>query len=331
MKRRVIQKYNDFTLTLPLTTTGKSVGLLSSVGRQNNGDVYVINDAITVDIKTVGNGHNIELFVYFNIIDYPFLKDNVIISIDWGDGFIDKQSVGVNIGNNVLKFNKTYDEFFEPNLYKIKIHSEYEWGVIGVIKTYSIKKQDDVISVVNMDTSFLYNKQIKSTFYDKQILNDIQKLSLTDEGYVTQVEIIQIDGCDDPLCVKKYLIQNNITGVFKQDNDGFHLIKDGIYYIYNIKTNLVTQILDYDELGELGIKNDLVLQIENMSQKITYQEPHQFGIDYPIDIQSNVFVERDKLMPLESFYKLSEVDNMVELENNGNGYFKIKTLGDLKI
>lgn len=330
MYRRVLKKDTEINIIIPLTNTAKSVGLISSADTNENDDIYVINDAVSANIS--GD----TLTVYFNVGNYPFLKDDVIINIDWGDGFIDNYTENVRQNNFIFQYNKTY--LFDGEKI-IVLRVEFDWGSFSIVKKVIINNNvsgantncyDDIIMSLNRNVYFLVEVN------KPQVINDIAKLNLNNGVYTKDVVITTgVTDCNDVLCVRDHLIVNGLTGAYdRNDVDGdviYSVVIQGLPYYFNQTQNKLFLELDYSLLNSLGIYNDYDLQINNVKEQIQFQEPQFFGIDFPVDIQSQVFIERDKASPLETIYKLSEVNNILELERNGNGYFKINNISDLKI
>jgi len=330
MHRRVLKKDTELNIVIPLTNTAKSVGLMSSADVNENDDIYVINDAVSANIS--GD----TLTVYFNVGDYPFLKDDVVINIDWGDGFIDNYNESISQNNFIFQYNKTYLLGGEKT---IVLRVEFDWGSFSIVKKVMVNNDvsgdntncyDDIIMLTKRNVYFLVEVN------KPQVINDIAKLNLNNGVYSKDIVVTtDTTDCSDVLCVRDHLIVNELTGAYDSnvvDGDTIYsIVIQGLPHYFNQTQNKLFLELDYNLLNNLGIYNDYTLQINNVKQQIHFQEPQFFGIDFPVDIQSQVFIERDKASPLETIYKLSEVNNILELERNGNGYFKINNISDLKI
>jgi hypothetical protein len=61
----------------------------------------------------------------------------------------------------------------------------------------------------------------------------------------------------------------------------------------------------------------------NISLSALTKEEYLFGIISPPEVQNDVFIDRGITTVMDRHLKLSEIRNIKELENYGNGYYKL--------
>lgn len=117
--------------------------------------------------------------------------------------------------------------------------------------------------------------------------------------------------------------------VFDAVNDGITLGQAnqpyGLRYLeYTGQTRIVFNelvktsipITQFDYIGE-GWNNT------NTSLSMITKEEYLFGIIFPPEVQSDVFIDRGITPVTDKHLKMSEISNLGELQNYGNGYFKL--------
>lgn len=328
MQRKILKKTENINLTLLLTTTAKSVGLLSSANVDDTGDVYVASDLVSmVVIDDV-------LKIRFNVFDRPLVREQLSFEVRVNGIPQVPRTITPSYDNNL--FEEPLDNISNGQNHLI-VTFYFKTGEYTLYKKFNNTTNLDGQVTVSGDVNNTNSHSIIQSLTKKpQTLNNIKKLRFDGEKYHNDIEIIELASCGDPECVRDYLIENLLTGAYDfYDDDNNHriykIVIQGMPHTYNLNTNENRLVMDYSVFDNLGIYNDYILQISNVKEQIQFQEPQFFGIDFPVDIQSQVFIERDKASPLETIYKLSEVNNILELERNGNGYFKINNISDLKI
>lgn len=247
-------------------------------------DGNIISDEL-FNVRYATYTNNNIITLYFNI-DEKFKKDIIQIDIDWGNG-----TSSLNVGNN--NFSK---DFYVPS--------------------------DLLISVVVTTTfgKYFYYKQIKTGVLDEN--TNFENFSLTN-GLTSLESQNNMDGHDLNFIgmgksrlqeLRKYGTEE-FENVIYGETDGINWIRyelDGLTYE------------DYEDGITKITGNTGMFTMEQIINQMLTRNEHFLGfVDEPT-ITSDVFIDRGKQGVLEKNLRLCEIDNVGEIMNYGNGYFKIK-------
>ena len=315
--KRVIRKTGDgesYKLTLMLDQDFNNVGLYTPT----NGDIGQLDVLCNFVLKTNSTNNSVIIKDGVDPERYRFMK-GLTYSIDWGD-------------NNVSVFNAdgqphnyTYSDSGE---YVITMTITTPWGNHKEVKTINIPSVDEVTFNINVTTPELLG-------YDSEMV-----------AYVNNSGVIICDGVPSRLKeVVKY--GQSVITAYITDQEGMN----GVNGISQATGNVYTYYIDrlkYMDDNQTGIttlslypnnftNGDVIEGIEYINEMLNvYDGPmvHQEvfnGVTGDIDIQSDIFIERGKQAPFEFYYKLGEITNMKELEQNGNKFFTINNVDDFKL
>ena len=126
---------------------------------------------------------------------------------------------------------------------------------------------------------------------------------------------------------------NGVNGISQATGNVYTYYIDRLKYMDDNDTGMTTLSLYPDNFTN----GDVIDGIEYINEMLNvYDSPmvHQEvfkGVTGDIDIQSDIFIERGKQAPFEFYYKLGEITNMKELEQNGNKFFTINNVDDFKL
>lgn len=126
---------------------------------------------------------------------------------------------------------------------------------------------------------------------------------------------------------------NGVNGISQVTGNVYTYYIDRLKYMDDNDTGMTTLSLYPDNFTN----GDVIDGIEYINEMLNvYDGPmvHQEvfkGVTGDIDIQSDIFIERGKQGPFEFYYKLGEITNMKELEQNGNKFFTINNVDDFKL
>ena len=94
----------------------------------------------------------------------------------------------------------------------------------------------------------------------------------------------------------------------------------GIYTAYTIND---VDYFDYDGFTIYSIESSGFTPDNLILSGLTKNEAYLNIIDEP-EVQTNIFIDRGKIVGLEQIERLGEVDNIGDLEKYGYGYFKVE-------
>ena len=122
---------------------------------------------------------------------------------------------------------------------------------------------------------------------------------------------------------------SQITSGLSTTNMVYVYFIDGIKYMDDEETGYTT-ISVYPSLFTDGQNEGFTHELLSMDTGPVVHQEVFHGITNEIEIQSDIFIDRGKQAPFEFYYKMGEVSNMKELEQNGNKFFKINNSDDIR-
>jgi len=126
---------------------------------------------------------------------------------------------------------------------------------------------------------------------------------------------------------------SGVNGISQVAGNVYTYYIDRLKYMDDTETGITTVSI-YPNSFTSGDVFDGIEYINEMlevdERPVVHQEVFH-GITGNIDIQSDIFIDRGKHAPFEFFYKLGEVSNMKELENNGNKFFVVNNINEFKL
>ncbi len=311
--KKTIKKISDNTnyrLKVYLEQDYDNVGLYTPT----DGDIGHIDVLCNFVVQTNEDNTTVKLRDSVNDDRYKFMK-SLSYKVDWGDG-----------NQNIYQINGVLNthQYNSNGSYEITLTIETPWGRNKQVKKVTVPSNNDITFDVNATTP-------ESLGYDYEMLSYVNT-----SGVIT---------CDDGVSrlneLKRYgsnSLQSNITEVEgKSGINGISQITDTVYvyFIDGIKymddlTTGITTISVYPSLFTDEQNEVFTHELLSMDTGPVVHQEVFHGITNEIEIQSDIFIERGKQAPFEFYYKMGEVSNMKELEQNGNKFFKINDSDDIR-
>ena len=141
--------------------------------------------------------------------------------------------------------------------------------------------------------------------------NDLDYVAYTGETSFTGITYYNAIGLSKVSELKKYGSNEYVGITINSDNTTGYTI-DGVYY------------QDNPEGFTIITGNTVGFKKEEVIFEVLSRNEHFLGFVEEPTIYSDVYVDRGKQSVMEINLRLGEVDNMGELSNYGNGYFKVK-------
>jgi len=110
-------------------------------------------------------------------------------------------------------------------------------------------------------------------------------------------------------------------------NSGVYGQINSINPLYTSYTIEGVDYYDYPNGQTIFFINSSGLDSNNLQTTLVTKDERLIGFVSQPEIQSNVFIERDKASGLESLERLGEVDNLGDLSKYGYKYFKLNKDG----
>lgn len=265
-----------------------------------DGDIYQVDEFCNFSYTQTGN----TIQVYNTVNIESFRKNNeAVFKIYWGDGT--SSDISVHTGNTLSTVSKTYST---NGTYEIKITLESIWTKQELSKIVTIPMFTNVPNPLGTYNNFVI--PYSNVFGWVDYLNDLDYSNNT--GY-TVFNHISIGG--SRIIEKKLYGSNTYTGLYFGTYNGVNF------------TGYTIDNLDFKDLSDgytiiTGSTSGFTKE-EVFNNMITRNEHFLGFIDEPT-IYSDIFVERGKLSAMERNLRLSEIDNIGELEIYGNGYYNIE-------
>lgn len=227
----------------------------------------------------------------------------VIYDVDWGDGTTD--TISVHTGSTLNSIMKTYST---NGTYNVTISMDTPWLSQRVTKEIQVPEDLTVNNPLGTFSGFTI--PFSSIIQSQDYINDLDYTNTTGDTTFSFAAMGR-----SRISEKKLYGKDTYTGVTIGTLDGVqysgYTIDDLYYCDYDDGITMIT-----------GSTSDYYRE-EVFNQMLTRNEHFIGFIDEPT-IYSDIFVERGKQGVLEKTFRLSEIDNMGELEIYGNGFFTIR-------
>ena len=318
--KKTIKKISDSTnyhLNVYLEQDYDNVGLYTPT----NGEIGHIDVLCNFVVKTNSEDTTVILRDSVDGDRYKFMK-NLSYKVDWGDNI--QNTYDANGDNHSHTYNV-------DGIYEITVTIETPWGRNRQVKKITIPSNIDITFDVTTTTpeSLGYDYEMVEQYhntsgviicqYGVSRLNELKKYGVNGlQATITEVEGKSgIDGI------------SQITTGLSTANMVYVYFIDGIKYMDDEETGYTT-ISVYPTLFTDGQNENFTHELLSMGTGPVVHQEVFHGITNDIEIQSDIFINRGKQAPFEFYYKMGEVSNMKELEQNGNKFFKIKDEDDFR-
>jgi hypothetical protein len=248
-------------------------------------------------------------------------------TINWGDGSTSGLTVNDGVvGSNFPSISHTYTT---PSGYTISITLDAPWITQKLTKQVTIPKditQDLIGSFTYTGTNLPYYDSTELYLESGRTQNYLNDLEFNPPTGYTTFTYLGIGG--SRLEEKRKYGETGYLGTTTgaTNFDGTTLSYVGYSFTYTGNTTGTTTVhyRDYEDGSTLITGNTTGFTKEEIINQMITRNEHFLGfVDDPI-VYSDVFVERGKQGVMEKTFRLSEIDNMGELDVYGNGYFKIR-------
>lgn len=314
-----ILKQTGVTFNLPIFLESKVDEMGVMVGF--DGDIEQVEQLCNFSYTQTGSTIQI-----YNTVNPDKLRKIVeqTYTINWGDGSTSGLTVNDGVIGNILPtILHTYSTY---SGYTITITLDAPWISQKLSKQVTIPKditQDLIGEFIYTGTSLPYF-DLPSEYYlesgrTQNYLNDLEYNPST--GY-TEFTYLGIGGSRITEKIE-YGTNSGSTITTGTDSTGNY---SGYSFTYtgNTTGTTVVDYRDYDDGTTLITGNTTGFTKEEIINQMITRNEHFLGFVDDPTIYSDIFVERGKQGVMEKTFRLSEIDNMGELDVYGNGYFKIR-------
>lgn len=319
---KILKPTTGLTYNIPmfLESTVDEMGVMVGF----DGDIEQIEQLC--NFSYTGTTGNTTITVY-NTVNPDKLRQIVeqTYTIDWGDG----NSSGLTVNSGVVgtNFPSVSHTYSTASGYTITITLAAPWVTQKISKQVVVPFNFNVNSYLGTftytGTSLPYYNSNPTEYYlqsgrTQNYLNDLEYNPTTGHTTFTYLGI----GGSRIQEKRNYgsTTYNITTGT---DANGSY---SGYSFTYtgNTTGTTVVQYRDYSDGTTLITGNTTGFTKEEIINKMITRNEHFLGfIDSPT-IFSDLFVERGKQGVMEKTFRLSEIDNIGELDVYGNGYFKVR-------
>lgn len=297
----------SFDLPVFLENTMEDLGTMVPF----DGDIEQIEQKC--NFTYIGNGNNVTLYNSINTNNLNLLMDYVF-TIYWGDGT--SEELNMPESNSVTLISITHNYPLNGE-YSITVTLASPWNVNEVKKSINIPFIDPLTFPIDLgELSFIVPYTVTKVVQTQEYLVDhttITGMSIDPTGTTFECVSIGISRIDE---LKKYGSKNSYSGITTGQT-----IDNLVYSAYTI-----------DDLYYMDFSDGLTYvtgirlptgYTEEYNGKLTRNE---FLIGFSEDpiIYSDIYIDRGKMGVMEKNLRLSEIDNIGELEIYGNGYFKVR-------
>lgn len=291
-----VDAYDDFVIPIHLENTINDLGVL--VGW--DGEIEQVEQLSNF---TYSGDTGSTIVTFSNSVNSEILRTiiNQVFTIDFGDG-----TTG-SIGST--GFSQTIHDYISGGTYEVSIYLESPWTTQKLTKTITVPFIDPTVIENEFGTFTGYT--ITGGTFEQDYLNEFD--SYTGETSGTTFTYVAIGG--SKIDQKILYGQTTPTGITTGTTEGLswsgYTIDDFYYRDFDDGYTMITG-------STIGVPKE---EIPNLC--LTRNEHFIGFIDEPT-VYSDIFVERGKQGVMEKNLRLSEIDNIGELEIYGNGYFNIR-------
>ena len=294
--KKDVDSTQDIDIPVFLSSTMDEMGVMVSF----DGDISQVEQICNFSYTQTGN-----TVTLINTVDISKISEifEVVFDVDWGDGTTD--TIGVHNGTLLNTLNKVYSVSGE---YTVAIKINTPWMTKKIKKVIQVPQNTTISNPLGTFSGFTI--PYETTTQTQDYLNDLDYTNTT--GNTTfNFAATGVSRISE----KKLYGSTTYSGVTVGSQDGVtfsgYTIDDLYYMDFEGGITMITgSTSNYDK--------------EELFNQMLTRNEHFIGfIDEP-SIYSDIFVERGKQGVLEKTFRLSEINNMGELEKYGNGYFNIR-------
>ena len=318
------QTQNDYNLPIFLDADADEMGVMVSFADENgSGSIEQIDQL--VNFLYSQSGKTIQVYSSVN----PDKLRTIIeqnYTINWGDGT--SGSFPINSGSVGTSFPSVTHTYTGSTNYNVTIFLQSPWTTQSVTKVINTSNPFTGYTGLDMMGTYTYteNSLLYRNSTTEYYLSSSRKQNyLSDLDYTNNVSHVGTGSTKFNVALmggsrigelKKYG-ERTVVGANSSslDDNGYRITGytiDNLYYMdYIDGTTIITGSVT-------GYTRE-----EVFNQMITRNEHFLGFIDDPT-VYSDIFVERGKSGVAEFNLRLSEIDNMDEMEIYGNGYFTVK-------
>ena len=317
--------YTDMTIPVFLTKNVKDLGFYSEF------DGFILQKDILNNFVMYFSINPYELLIKnTSDIEYKnFLKENPFV-VDWGDGS-PTETFLINPTTN------TFDilQHIYPNTsnkYVVKVTQENQWGTSIIEKTIQIPYYPAPVPNPTGTIYFIPNSgswsniPISAQYIFSQDTNFNASTEFS-SNFVNVPFVISGETKSRLNELRRYGIEKYPVGQPLIKNDGVYGQINSINSLYTSYTIEGVDYYDYPNGQTIFFINSNGFDNNNLKTSLITKDERLIGFVSQPEIQSNVFIERDKASGLESLERLGEVDNLGDLSKYGYKYFKLNKDG----
>ena len=316
--KRVIRKISEngsYKLSVMLDQDYNNIGLYTPT----NGDVGQLDILCNFVVKTIRTKRYVTLKDGVDFERYKFIK-GLLYTVDWGDGTTDTFQ---------LDGNPHQHTYVENGEYVIKMTINSPWGNHQQEKTVMIPPVDssDIVFDPTITTPELLG-------YDNEMVAYVNTSGvIICEGAVSRLNELKKYGSGLVASISDTEGMSGVNGISQITGTVYTYYIDRIKYMDDTETGITTISLYPDNFtnGDVFEGVEYINEMLNLTEGPVVHQEVFHGVTGDIEIQSDIFIERGKQAPFEFYYKLGEISNMKELEQNGNKFFTINNVDDFKL
>jgi hypothetical protein len=281
-----------YNLPLYLLSTVDEMGVMVGFDGEIEQVEQMVNFTYNQTGKTITVTNSANPLLLRKLIEQNF-------TIDFGDG-----------ESEMLPVNQTIQHTYTYNgTYTVSITLDSPWEIKKLTKLITVPEDLSMENPLGTFTGVTIPAYGNLTGQTQDYLNDLDYTNTT--GFTTFTYMAFGQSKID----QTFNYGSNIfTGETGMDENGLYsgYTIDGFYY------------RDYEDGYTMITGSTEAYAIEDVFNTLITRNEHFIGfVDEPI-IYSDIFIERGKLGVMEQNFRLTEVDNIGELETYGNGFFNIK-------
>jgi hypothetical protein len=298
--RHQILKYNTgltFDLPIYLESSVDEMGVMVDF----DGDITQVELFCNFSYTQTGSTIDVYNTVYIERFRRYY---EATFTIDWGD--TTTSNLPAHTGNTLTTASKSYTGTGE---YNISITLDSPWTKQKLTKRVKVPMDISVSNPLGTFSGFTIPYTILPGSID--YLNDLDYTT----GHTGNTTFTYIAIGGSKIIEKKLYGSNTYTGITTGTTG------DLTYSGYTIDT---LNYRDYSDGYTMITGTTSGFTKEEVFNSVLTRNEHFLGfVDEPT-IYSDIFVERGKMGVMENNLRLSEIDNMMELEIYGNGFFVVK-------
>jgi hypothetical protein len=290
---------SDYKIPLFLDSSVDEMGVMVGF----DGDIEQIEQLINFHYTGSTSTANLTVFNTVNGNKYKTIVEQNY-TINWGDGSPTSE-FQISLGETLNSLNHTYSN---SGTYNVSISLDTPWTKQKLVKQIKVPISDPTI--IENEFGTFTGLSIPSEI----TLNYLNNLDYTNNTGYTTFTYLSI-GRSRINELKKYgetgYIQTLTTGQTEGNSWTGYTIDD-------------LQYRDYSDGYTMITGNTSSFTKDEVFNLVLTRNEHFLGfVDEPT-IYSDVFVERGKQSVMEKNLRLSEIDNVGEIDIYGNGYFRIR-------